>query len=90
MRWGPVVTLLAIAAVVWWRTHEPGVSAAAVAPSDGPEQDDRSTPSFRCEGKTYCSEMSSCEEATFYLQHCPGVKMDGDNDGIPCEKQFCR
>ncbi|WP_140305088.1 excalibur calcium-binding domain-containing protein, partial [Vibrio parahaemolyticus] len=20
---------------------------------------------------------------------CPNVKIDGDNDGIPCESQFC-
>lgn len=49
----------------------------------------KSSPSFTCEGKIYCSEMSSCEEATFYLNNCPGTKMDGDNDGVPCERQFC-
>ena len=45
---------------------------------------------FHCEGKTYCSQMSSCEEATFYLNHCPGTNMDGDRDGVPCESQWCR
>ncbi|MBE0655130.1 MAG: excalibur calcium-binding domain-containing protein [Bacteroidales bacterium] len=44
---------------------------------------------FHCSGKIYCSEMSSCAEAKFYLRNCPGTKMDGDNDGIPCEKQWC-
>jgi hypothetical protein len=44
---------------------------------------------FRCEGKTRCSEMHSCEEATFYLRNCPGTKMDGDGDGVPCESQWC-
>jgi len=44
---------------------------------------------FRCAGKTHCSHMNSCEEATFYLRNCPGVEIDGDNDGIPCEKQWC-
>jgi hypothetical protein len=23
------------------------------------------------------------------LLNCPGVKMDGDHDGVPCEKQWC-
>ncbi|MTW14280.1 DNA-binding protein [Pseudoduganella eburnea] len=46
--------------------------------------------SFVCDGRTYCSQMTSCEEATYFLQHCPNVKMDGNNDGIPCEKQWCR
>ncbi|MBU1391377.1 MAG: excalibur calcium-binding domain-containing protein [Gammaproteobacteria bacterium] len=48
------------------------------------------TPSFQCEaGKTHCSHMSSCAEATFYIQHCPNTQMDGDGDGIPCERQWC-
>ena len=44
---------------------------------------------FRCDGRTYCSQMTSCEEATFFLKNCPGVKMDGEGDGVPCEKQWC-
>jgi hypothetical protein len=45
---------------------------------------------FKCDGRKYCSQMTSCEEATFFLKNCPGVEMDGDNDGIPCEKQWCK
>jgi hypothetical protein len=45
---------------------------------------------FSCDGRTYCSQMTSCEEATFFLRNCPGVKMDGNHDGIPCEKQWCK
>jgi hypothetical protein len=48
------------------------------------------SPQFKCDGRTYCSQMTSCQEATFFLQNCPGVKMDGNNDGIPCEKQWCK
>jgi len=44
---------------------------------------------FRCDGREYCSQMTSCEEATFFLENCPGVKMDGEGDGIPCENQWC-
>lgn len=43
-------------------------------------------PQFQCEGKQHCSEMSSCDEARFYLKNCPNVLIDGDNDGRPCEK----
>lgn len=47
-------------------------------------------PQFRCEaGKTHCSQVSSCDEAKFYLNNCPGTEMDGDRDGIPCERQHC-
>jgi cold shock CspA family protein len=47
------------------------------------------TTKFQCQGKRYCSEMISCEEATFYLKNCSGVEIDGDGDGIPCESQLC-
>jgi hypothetical protein len=33
--------------------------------------------------------MTSCEEAKFYLKNCPDAKIDGDDDGIPCEEQWC-
>lgn len=48
-----------------------------------------SASNFSCSGKTHCSQMTSCEEATFYQRNCPGTKMDGDGDGIPCERQLC-
>jgi len=44
---------------------------------------------YRCEGKHYCSQMTSCKEARFYLKNCPNVQIDGDNDGVPCESQWC-
>ncbi|OIQ97541.1 cold shock-like protein CspA [mine drainage metagenome] len=44
---------------------------------------------FQCAGKSHCSEMTSCEEAIYYLKHCPGTIMDGDGDGLPCEDQWC-
>ncbi len=43
------------------------------------------TSASQCSGKTRCSEMTSCAEAIFYLQNCPGTQMDGDGDGKPCE-----
>ncbi len=46
-------------------------------------------PEFHCDGRQHCSQMRSCAEARYFLRHCPGVKMDGDNDGIPCENQWC-
>jgi cold shock CspA family protein len=51
--------------------------------------------SFHCDGRTHCSQMTSCAEAKFFLQNCPNVKMDGDRkgrgrgDGVPCEQQWC-
>jgi Excalibur calcium-binding domain len=55
-----------------------------------PQKKPSPSPQFRCDGRTHCSQMRSCEEATFFLRNCPNVKMDGDNDGIPCEQQWCK
>lgn len=47
------------------------------------------TSAFKCDGRTYCSQMTSCKEAKFFLQNCPNAKMDGNHDGVPCEQQWC-
>jgi len=44
---------------------------------------------FKCDGRKYCSQMTSCAEAKFFLQNCPDTHMDGNNDGEPCESQWC-
>jgi hypothetical protein len=44
---------------------------------------------YKCDGRTYCSQMRSCTEAKFFLANCPNVKMDGNSDGTPCEQQWC-
>ena len=49
-----------------------------------------SSVSYKCDGRVHCSQMTSCEEATFFLRNCPGVKMDGNYDGVPCEMQWCK
>ena len=59
------------------------------APSAAAPQLIAPTPRFACQGKQYCSQMTSCAEATFYLKNCPDVKIDGDGDGVPCEEQWC-
>jgi hypothetical protein len=43
-----------------------------------------------CGSKKYCKQMSSCAEAKFYLNHCGLSHMDGDHDGIPCEREACQ
>ncbi len=56
-------------------------SQAALAPARP-----SSTGSFTCSGKRVCREMSSCAEAQFYLSQCGLSRLDGDGDGVPCEK----
>ena len=54
-----------------------------------PVSDQSVSSSFSCDGRTHCSQMTSCAEATFFLRNCPNVQMDGNNDGVPCEQQWC-
>ena len=56
------------------------LSATASAPA---------TSQFTCDGRTHCSQMHSCAEAEYFLQNCPNTQMDGNNDGEPCEQQWC-
>ena len=46
----------------------------------------KSTQNFTCDGRQYCTEMRSREEAVFFINNCPNTKMDGDGDGDPCER----
>src|SRR5688572_9204750 len=59
--------------------HEDEMPAAGTSPE--PEPVERSN--FACDGRQYCSQMTSCEEAMYFLENCPDVKMDGERDGIP-------
>jgi hypothetical protein len=45
----------------------------------------KASPTFRCDGRIHCSQMTSRAEAEFFLDNCPNVRMDGDRDGDPCE-----
>ena len=63
---------------------------AAPAPARAPAASSAAASTdFYCDGRKYCSEMTSCNEARFFNRNCPGTKMDGDGDGIPCEMQWC-
>jgi len=49
------------------------------------ETNDKTKTRFKCDGRQYCSQMTSREEAEYFIRNCPNTKMDGDHDGIPCE-----
>lgn len=38
-----------------------------------------------CDGKRYCKDMDSCDEALHYLTRCGVRSLDRDGDGVPCE-----
>ncbi len=63
-----------------WRKQHPATMAAPVAVGS-PQRD--------C-SKKHCSEMSSCDEARYYLSVCGKKSLDGNADGIPCERLCAR
>lgn len=66
-------------------TSTPQSSRAFAAPT---ARSPRST-GFQCGTRFRCGDMRSCEEAMFHMRQCGLSRLDGDNDGIPCEK-LCR
>lgn len=64
----------------------------AIAPAQWRKQHPRVPTSPRvsdgaaCGNKKYCSDMISCAEARHYLADCGVVTLDGNGDGVPCEK----
>ena len=64
-------------------TRAPAAPTAASAPTAA------TSGGFTCAGKRYCREMTSCEEANFYLNTCGVRSLDGNHDGVPCET-LCR
>jgi Excalibur calcium-binding domain. len=38
---------------------------------------------FNYDGRQHCSQMTSCDEAKYFINNCPNTNIDGDHDGIP-------
>ena len=88
-----LVPIAIVAALVWVFANKAGRSlyesedqSGSAIPFIGESTQESS---FGCDGRTRCSQMTSCEEAMYFLEHCPGVEMDGGGDGVPCERQWC-
>ena len=71
-----------------WEWRHGGSAKAPTAPASSAPAATASG-GFSCAGKRYCREMTSCEEAKFYLAQCGVGSLDGNRDGVPCET-LCR
>ena len=72
-----------------WRHGGAGRTTTRTAPAVAPAPAATSAAGFTCGSKQYCREMTSCNEARFYLTQCGVKSLDGDGDGTPCET-LCR
>ena len=43
-------------------------------------------PGLACGARRYCRQMRSCAEVAYYFEKCRLLRLDGDHDGIPCER----
>lgn len=68
---------------------EPRMRGKTKSLTPTPQQPKLSSSQYACGTKHYCSQMSSCEEARYFLSTCRESRLDGDGDGTPCEK-LCR
>jgi alpha/beta superfamily hydrolase len=74
----------------WTGSYLAPVSHSVTVPAESAADTAPLNKSFKCDGRKYCSQMTSCPEAKSFLKNCPGMEMDGDGDGIPCESQWCK
>ena len=77
----------------WWGRGSDARGDARPASASAGRSTSSSTvkPLFRCDTRNQCEQMTSCEEAMFFLKNCPNTApLDQDKDGIPCEVQWCQ
>jgi len=84
-----VIALVVVGALAYYGYSEYSrrVAPKATVAAQSTDQPDSSI--FHCDGRLHCSQMTSCAEAKLFLRNCPNVQMDGNNDGVPCEQQWC-
>jgi hypothetical protein len=83
-----ILILIVLAALAWFgygkyqAAHSAAASGATAPRAGGPplelaDQPEGAASPFKCDGRTMCPQMTSCAEATYFIQHCPNTKMDG-------------
>lgn len=95
-----IIWILVLSALGWygWGKYEAHVgaeraAAAAVKPSakTGPAKGaGQGVTFFTCDGRTTCMQMTSCEEAKYFIENCPGMNAEASREAPSCEKQWCK
>jgi endonuclease YncB( thermonuclease family) len=71
-----------------WRKQHPSTFSTQpnAAVSSVTAHANTTSPDPGCGNKKHCSEMSSCEEAQHYFAQCGVKTLDGNGNGVPCER----
>ncbi len=94
-----IILILLLAALGWyaWGKYEAHVraeraaehagKASGAAAAKGGEQ---GVSFFTCDSRTQCKQLTSCEEARYFVKNCPGFSVGILGEDVPCEQQWCR
>lgn len=99
-----IILLLLLASGAWFvwgkyeqRTHAEREAAVARQPmakkkpaAGAKAADDTGVSFFTCDGRTACKQMTSCEEARYFIKTCPGFNSGVFGEEASCEKQWCK
>ena len=71
-----------------WDYRQPGNRPRAAPQPQGFFRSlmDLTKATLQCTGKPRCGDLRSCEDAYFYFRQCGLYRLDGDGDGVPCER----
>jgi len=87
--WTLPLVAVAVVGAYGYSQYSTRIGSAVQTASDVEAEPVPAPSSFSCDGRTMCSQMTSCAEATYFIRNCPNTQMDGNHDGEPCESQWC-
>ena len=71
------------------QTFERGVPMVRNKAPAGAKAADPAVLFFTCDGRSTCKQMTSCEEARYFIKTCPGFNAGVFGEEASCEKQWC-
>jgi predicted negative regulator of RcsB-dependent stress response len=91
-----LILVLAIAGWYGWGKYQAYVKQQRHAEQLGKSRPapagkgDQGVSFFRCDNRTQCKQLTSCEEAKYFIKNCPGFSVEVLGEDVPCEQQWCR
>ena len=98
-----IIWILVLAVLGWygWGKYEAHIKAQDAAeaagrsvkpaPAKARKAAEPAVSFFTCDGRNSCVQMTSCEEARYFVKNCPGMNSGASGEGVPsCEKQWCK
>lgn len=98
-----IILILLLAALGWygWGKYDAHVRAERAAETASKAAANRGLPAtssrgdpgpsfITCDGRNTCLQMTSCEEAKFFVRNCPGMNPQGTRETASCIQERCR